>query len=516
MDLPRISKPLHIPAIFGTAYVAACILCLPLYMKNGYIGLIGGKFSLVVALTYIGIAGTLVFACLRKIPLETGVLRSGGLWLIPFCISYAIAAFFSTNSYTPIWGQYGRNNGLVLFLSCTVLFFVARLFFSKRFYPIIESCIAYCSGIVALFGWLNYWKIDPLGVYYSVKEQDAHMFLSTIGNINFFGSFLCLFTPVAIQKAMQTKHPVYIACAVLSLSAFVPANSDGAWIAVVICTLVLLCNRRFTQDSFQQLCGLGILCCAVWVVNSVRSIFFAVQGPLRTVSAFVGSLPISLAGIFVLGGLFFLCQKREFPVRKVGLAFSCIFVLALVAALFLRNVLKIPLGPLDGLFYLDQTWGSNRGYLWFLLCLVYGGFSLPQKLFGAGADMLYELLNPHYTSYIVALNGSTFDSAHNEFFQHLLCGGAIALVTWCGFLFGRIRACAKHCPAISLALLGYAVQSFFSISMPGVFPLVFVFAAIGSQRTLPSCCPSTQDKILVALSTFFISVAAILLSHIVL
>lgn len=515
MDLPRISKPSQPAGLFGAAYVACCVLCLPLYMRNGYIGLISGKFSLLLSLVAIGCAAAIGFSAFRKIPVVPGILQSGGSWLLVLCASYGAAAFFSTNRYTSIWGQFGRNNGLLLFLACTLLFFVVRLFFSPNFYPVMEACISYSVGIVAMLGWLNYWTIDPFGVYYSVFEQDRHMFLSTIGNINFFGSFLCLFTPVSIGRALRSRRTPDVVCAVAAMSAFVPANSDGTWIAAAVCILILLCTR-LSADTFGQLCKLGVFCCLVWALNAFRSFFFVVQGPLRTVSAFVGALPVALFCGVILGSLYFANKKYTFPVHTFGIVLCTIAVVCVMLGLIVRNLLGISLGALDGIFFLDQTWGSNRGYLWFLLCIAYGRLPILQKLFGAGGDIVYDLLNPHYTNYIVALNGSTFDSAHNEFLQHLICGGIVGLVSWCGFLFSRIRACSKYSPAFAFSLLCYAVQSFFSISMPAVFPIVFVFAAIGSCSHKTSAHATTQDNVFISLISVLIVGVALIISQAIL
>lgn len=338
------------------------------------------------------------------------------------------------------------------------------------------------------------------------------MFLSTIGNINFFGGFLCLCTPIVIHKAINTKNNVYFFIAVLMLSAFVPANSDGAWIGVLVCLLAALCNKKMTTAVFGQLCELGAVSCVVWAVNAIRAFFLPVQGQLRTVSALVGNLPAALIGAVVLFGMSYLSKKKQLPVPKIGLSLLILIVVAVGLGIYLCNFTTVSLGGLNGLFRFDKTWGSNRGYVWYVLMIVFGRLSWIQKLFGAGADNIYALLNPHYTDYILALNGSTFDSAHNEFLQHLVCGGCVGLVCWTGFLFGRIKAAAKAYPNIALGLLGYAVQSFFSISMPAVLPLVFVFAALVEPNTPPKTVQSKNDTVWMITGTAVIGVAAIAIS----
>ncbi len=78
--------------------------------------------------------------------------------------------------------------------------------------------------------------------------------------------------------------------------AFVPSNSDGAWMGVLVCLLTALCSKKMTTAIFGQLCKLGAVSCVIWAVNAVRAFFLPVQGELRTVSALVGSLPMALIG----------------------------------------------------------------------------------------------------------------------------------------------------------------------------------------------------------------------------
>ena len=129
----------------------------------------------------------------------------------------------------------------------------------------------------------------------------------------------------------------------------------------------------------------------------------------------------------------------------------------------------------------DDQWGSNRGFAWKRLWTVYKDDLTPlQMVFGLGGDAANARLNidDYSVKYMTLLNGDVFDSAHNEYLQHLLCGGAVGLAAWLAFLAGHIRRGLRTAPGLALAVFGYAVQAFFSISMPGVLPLVFVLAAL--------------------------------------
>lgn len=138
----------------------------------------------------------------------------------------------------------------------------------------------------------------------------------------------------------------------------------------------------------------------------------------------------------------------------------------------------------------DDQWGSNRGFAWKRLWTVYKDDLTPlQMVFGLGGDAANARLNidDYSVKYMTLLNGDVFDSAHNEYLQHLLCGGAVGLAAWLAFLAGHIRRGLRTAPGLALAVFGYAVQAFFSISMPGVLPLVFVLAALCVKPAAPGC-----------------------------
>ncbi len=59
--------------------------------------------------------------------------------------------------------------------------------------------------------------------------------------------------------------------------------------------------------------------------------------------------------------------------------------------IYLCNFTTVSVGGLNGLFCFDKIWGSNRGYVWYVLMIVFGRLSWIQKLFGAGADTIFML-----------------------------------------------------------------------------------------------------------------------------
>lgn len=116
MRLPK--QPLQCPtmATAGNVLTLAALLLPPLYMPNGYVGLVGAKFHLLLWLAGIGCA--LLLCCLQKSlrrnehPAKQAQIA--GLPLLLLCLSYTVAWLFAENPAVALWGLQGRYNGLIM------------------------------------------------------------------------------------------------------------------------------------------------------------------------------------------------------------------------------------------------------------------------------------------------------------------------------------------------------------------------------------------------------------------
>ena len=80
--------------------------------------------------------------------------------------------------------------------------------------------------------------------------------------------------------------------------------------------------------------------------------------------------------------------------------------------------------------------------------------------------------------------GETYDKAHNEYIQILICQGALGLACYLVFLAGAlIKPIPKSfknplAMAVLAAFAGYCVQAFFNISLPIASQTLWVFAGM--------------------------------------
>lgn len=482
----------HRVHLVADALAFALLAGLPLFMPNGYVELIEYKFDLLQRCVLAAVV-LLPLAYFLKNRCKTALRRFSFAWMWPvgLCLCYGAAWFFAEDRYTAWWGLDGRHNGLLLYLVCTAAYLVVAAAGSTGSVSWLADVLTVTGCAVTVISWLNYWMLDPLDAYYVFLPETGELFLGTEGNINFYGSFLCLCVPLAAGEYLlhgkglldRKFWPALLLC-----SGLIPASSDAPWLGCVVSILVLCCVRKITTRTLARAAALCAGTAAGALLTRLLGAFFPTRAELRTVSALLAS---PVAGSMILVGMgvaaYLLDRCRPRPMTVAVRCFSALLFFTGAGAFLLANLLPNVPPPLEALRFTER-WASNRGYVWQRLWVIYTqDTSLLQKFIGLGGDAVKARLTPDVESnrYMILLNGEVFDSAHNEFLQHLLCGGVLGLFCWCGFaLQGVIKAFWNH-PALGAALTGYLVQSFFSISVPGVLPLFFVLAALAESAPAP-------------------------------
>ncbi|MDO5602486.1 MAG: O-antigen ligase family protein, partial [Oscillospiraceae bacterium] len=478
----------------GTVYAAAVLFWLPLYLYNGYLQLIDGKAALFYFFTIL--CGAFVCVCLAR----AGRMGRGRdlsfLWLLGLCAVYGVSTLLSPDAHTAFWGLAGRDNGFLMLLMCSAGYFIVKT--TVRAADVRFLLVAFLAGAVctAAVGWLNYFMCDPFDVYYAVPPQEGHVFLSTVGNTNFFGGLMAMSAPAALYACAHAEKKKalygYGAAAAVLCGALIPAGSDGAWFGFIIAAGVLLCAKKTGPRQAARIFAAGGCVCLIGGVTGFAAAALPVRGPLRTFSALICRPQAAVVGGIVCGLLFLWLRRRKKSSAGLFRWLAAVAAAGLLLLLIAVNCTALPLGGLEDLLRFGPRWGSNRGYVWDRLCYLFGQELTPlQRLIGVGADGVDALLNPHYTAYITAMNGSTFDSAHNVYLQQLLCGGILGALCWCGFWAGRIKDAVKAAGFVGPVLAAYAVQAFFSIDMPAVLPLAFVLAALAR---LPAAQPAPLEE----------------------
>ena len=489
----RMQKELPAPpkgALAANTAALAALVLLPLYMMNGYVNLITGKFCLLLVLAFA--------ACLAA-PFAKGRLNGkgdfGGMALVVLCADYALALAMAEHKQTAFWGLGGRYNGLLMLLGCSALYFVVRQYAGGIPAGWFTAALVLVGCGVTLVSIANFFMLDPLDAYYSFLPSKGELFLGTVGNNNFYGALLCLCVPLAAQKLFEAQNPKAAfgwgaAFAGLCLG-LIPAGSDAAWLGAFAGVAFLCCRKTMKSAHAERLllALAGFALGAFLLGTAARAL--PTRSELRTVSAVLAQ-PAAALGLMVFAvlGALVLHSLPRLPLFLVARVVVAVLGAAVLAAFLYANITAAPLGYWENVLRFSDSWGSNRGFVWSRLWQIWrDDLTLPQRLFGLGGDAVYYRLQiDNFADYAKILNGAVFDSAHSEYLQHLVCGGVLGLLAWLAFLAFSLRRGAAFAPGIAAAVLGYAVQAGFSISMPGVLPLVFVLAALCQKEQIPPSC----------------------------
>lgn len=118
----------------------------------------------------------------------------------------------------------------------------------------------------------------------------------------------------------------------------------------------------------------------------------------------------------------------------------------------------------------NDSWGTDRGYIWKASMRLYAKFPFIRKLFGYGPETFGILTINKIYNEMVSSTHLIFDNAHNEYLQDLVTLGAVGLITYLWFLFSAWRAMYKNREQSSyllgllLATLCYNVQAIVNLT----------------------------------------------------
>lgn len=471
----------------GLIYAAGVLFWLPLYMADGYVRLIDAKTIFFYLLTVAAAGACLVHAlAMRRACPAHSTLSKPDISLpalAGLCAVYLLNLLNAADPTLAFFGKNGRHNGTLMVLTCAACWCIIRYTVHGRQTLTLFHIMLAGTCAAGVLGCLNYFLIDPLNAYYLLDFDAARIFLSTIGNDNFFGALMAMGAALAAQLFLCAKKKsaqlVYGAATALLATALIPANSDAAWLGFCAALALIVCVQNLYWRQLARLCFAGAGFCAAAFLFGFGVRNLPVRDELDAISALIIHPLVSgalLLALLVLG--LFLHRSIDSCTRVMRILVAAALVLALLLVLA-ANFTSLSLGPLHHLLRFGMTWGSGRGYVWGRLLSVYhDAFTPLQMLIGMGGDAVNALLNPRYTQDIIAINGLPYDSAHNIYVQQLLCGGALGLMCWLVFFGKRLYAGLRRTSPAAFALAAYCVQAFFSIDMPAVLAAAFVLAAL--------------------------------------
>lgn len=447
-------------------YLVLLFGLLPLILHNGWFDVMETKFAAFLFLTALWLLGLFWLAALGKGLVGEG-FAPGTLCALVFCAVGILASLLGGHARAAVFAADNRYQGIL-----AMLLYAAMAAALGRCRPGTWFAAALLTGFAVngLLGILNFCGVDPLGLMKKLIAFDRGRFLGLIGNINFFGAYMTLLTPVSAAlccRAERIWHRLGLGLlSALGLLGAMAARSESAVLGLGTAALLL----PFFVKNIRR--GLWLPPFAI----AAMQLFAWLSG--RNFSSLTEMLlmPAVSAGLLLLwlGGYILACRsRRTYAFVLLGAAASAALVLVLANTV----IDAARLGPLADWLILDADFGTDRGRVWRSCFALYRELPLWQKLIGGGSGVLarWDVLHRVFPDAIL-------DTAHNEYIHYLLTHGLVGLGAYLSWLFfalrGALRSASPFRAALGLGAAAYAVQALVNIAQSATTPLFFALLAL--------------------------------------
>lgn len=422
------------------------------------------------------------------------------LAMTAFLVVCAISTLLSEFGKDALTGAQGRDSGLIL-MSVYVLcyFMISRHLKCKQF---VFDIFSVTACVVCLIAVMHEFYIDPLDLINSIKEDQRETFISTIGNINLFSTFICVVLPVSAAMLVMSKD-VFITifyCAVTSVCfmGLLVANSDSGYFGLTAFMSVLFVfSCKNSERLFKYFLSVFVMLLSCKLLYFISLIF---KGEMRELDTLPETLVfnnnkmyllIGMAGIItiILGFVNLKSGNKEFPkaVRIIAavLVGLCAFSIAFVFCYFSFIDKTTELGSLTKYLRLNDQWGTHRGYAWIRSIILFKSSGIKNMLVGTGPDTFGPVIKAVYREDMLNRHGSVFDNAHNEYLNYLITVGILGTAAYVTALVSLVVRCVRRCAdntgilIVIVVVTSYCAQALFNIATPIVTPYLFVFLGMG-------------------------------------
>lgn len=413
----------------------------------------------------------------------------------------------------PYLAEMGRNNGLLLLIFYALVYLIVSRMYVYKDYVIATFLITSC--IVALLTMLNFFYIDPLALLKNYDAKTAEDFGSTIGNKNTIASYMAMFLPIAIMTLVLNQKHYMRAIAVIAIPmaymGALSANSSSVFLglSVALPVMMIFCAQRYdTLMNFMialtlMFAGGGMLRLFSFSWEDKHKGFEELQQYLIYDNNMF--IPLILCGAIAVAMFIFRDRAEQYyPAKVVTIVLISLTALAVFGAVGLVIYYSVydtttPLGSLEKMLRFNDAWGTHRGIMWIRSMWEYNDFDVFNKLFGAGPDMAFYVLQPHFSDLVRYGNNMT-NCAHNEYINYLITQGALGLLSYLAILGTvSVRAFrrAKQNPVMLIfisAVICYAVQSIVNIYQPITTPLFFLFISMAEALNRQTPLEKTKKQ----------------------
>ena len=476
------------------------------YMQDGYFDTISAKtnafyFSCAIA----AIPGVyLLFTFISENGPEGFLHLPPSFYLVAlFCLSYL---FVSLGDFHALDGSVGWNVGAYSYLFGLMLFFIFLIGETNEKALIVTLAaatipvyfIAVCHGA----------GFDIFGLHENLLTDEKYNYISTIGNITVYSGITSLFMPVICaamdhlddwncfgsSRIRKILMALFITDICLGGTSICLAGSDSAYIGIFGSLAVLYIVECKKHTPLWKLGRIAVILSASFGAAEILQVLspgdaFPAQ---KYFSYYIYKFHLS----FILFPLLIIATLALY--KWAGhFSFPWIpFSVMIVSAIALTEFLSPK----------SRHFGSGRGEIWPFAIKCFKNAHLRQKLEGVGCDCFGYLTGAYMNDLpksdrwfrvangafdgvkmkknILTVGGREVVNCHNEFLQHLLCGGIITAGLWCVSVISVIWSGLKRkeVSPFLFGFIGWLIQSMLNNPHNLLLTFAFIFAALSVKK----------------------------------
>ena len=407
--------------------------------------------------------------------------------------------------YNVLGGYAGWYMGLVAQIAFVLIYYFVSRFW--RWDSLMMVLYLSAASLVFLFGVLNRFMIDPLGMYTDLDANYISQFLSTLGQATWYSSYVVQLFPIGLfiywysERAWVRK--LSFAYTVLGSMTLITQGSDSAFyaIAAIISTLFFF---SFMENKYilRWLEAVLIMLLSWRVIGFLQMAFPEQAVDAGTLMNFGSKNPLLWILIIALTVVYYFARKADkegkldinnlLIIRKIYFAVLIIGIVGGIIYIILNTNGLLPESLSSDNWYLlfNDKWGSDRGGSWRVT--VDSVFKTitddPVRFFfGAGPDGFFNTVYIYHSDFLFKQWGENtiLTCAHNEFLTQIVNIGIFGGIAYTGIFISAIvrfgKKASQHPETIAaiMCITAYMAHNFFCYQQIICTPVIFIIIGAG-------------------------------------
>lgn len=438
-----------------------------------------------------------------------------------------ISVLTSDHKRIAVWGQDGWNMGLIVWLLMIGMYLFTRDMAkdaSEKFLKGLFNTLIGISVPVFILGTINRYSIYPIHMM-----GEAEDFISTIGNINWFNGYWCVWFGLGTGAFLVTKskkarilYGVYLwICAMAGVS----CGSSSSYLAYLAIGFAALLWALEDTGRIADLCIVQIILFAA--LPSIRIIGWLRPNRMWYDSKLLYGITYGdtwlkpwVAGTVFFAVLYEICvyfkahpkarktkaaetadssKKADAPetdggfkirdLRSILIGVSVGGVAAVILIIAINTVIPGGIWPVRGMgiFTWSISWGNGRGGIWIATLKIIQTLLPLRIFFGAGPDCfcIYAYSMQDMALLLNRYIGNQYlTCAHNEILTMIVNEGIFGAVAYVGFMITHLRDAIKGKVFLGLMLSAAAYITVGVVGFMQILSTPWFFVVLGAMAGL--------------------------------